>query len=270
MMFLNQKGEAVTPDLAQLMSSAFSQHGVGVFETLRYTRWDVENAEAHYQRMKQSGAVLNLSLAVPLERLLEVSGTLMQKPSGVVKWRLILIGDQSFVCVTVSDMPYTPEHYQKGVCIGVSRCKKCEVSVVNKLKTINYLENRLERESGKQSGFWDVLFTNTHDYVTECTASNVFFIKDGVIYTPDPSCGLLEGTMRRKVIHFLKSKGYAVKEGHYLLSALLEADEVFITNALMGVMPVWGIDCGGGAVRLPKFKSEFMCVLIQTFSIQEI
>lgn len=270
MMFLNHKGEAITPDLKQLMSSAFSQHGVGVFETLRYTSWSIENVEAHYTRLRKGGLVLGMQLSVPLERLIDASNALMENATGVVKWRFIMMGENPLVCVTTSEMPYRREQYDQGVCIGISSCKKCKISIVNTIKSINYLENRLEREAAKANGLWDVIFTNTEGAVTECTASNVFFIKNGTIYTPHHTCGLLEGTMRRQVIDFLVAKGFPVVQGHYDLKTLLNADEVFITNAIMGVMPVWGIAYKGNTIKLPIFKSELMCVLEQTFSIQEV
>ena len=79
---------------------------------------------------------------------------------------------------------------------------------------------------------------NTHDHVAEGCVSNVFWVKDGVVYTPSMHCGILEGTARARVIKKCAEFQIPVQEGVYGLEELLSADELFLTNALMDIMPV--------------------------------
>jgi 4-amino-4-deoxychorismate lyase len=63
-------------------------------------------------------------------------------------------------------------------------------------------------------------------------------VKDGIVYTPSLDCGILEGTARARVIHKGNELQIPVREGAYSFEELFRADEMFLTNALMDVMPV--------------------------------
>jgi branched-subunit amino acid aminotransferase/4-amino-4-deoxychorismate lyase len=85
----------------------------------------------------------------------------------------------------------------------------------------------------------EVLFLDTQNHLSEGATSNIFFIKDGIIYTPTKECGILEGIIRNKLIELIeKNKHLVIKKGFYSLKELLSADEVFLTNSIMGIMPV--------------------------------
>ena len=78
------------------------------------------------------------------------------------------------------------------------------------------------------------IFFNTKDAVAEGAVSNVFCVKNGCIRTPSVSCGLLNGAVR----HYLLSTFPEIEETVLTKEDLLTADEIFLTNSLMGVMPV--------------------------------
>jgi len=82
--------------------------------------------------------------------------------------------------------------------------------------------------------------------VAEGTVSNIFAIKDGVLMTPPVEAGLLPGTVRELIIR-LGDKALGCHEMNLTLSDLAAASELFITNSLMGVMPVVALD--GTAAR---------------------
>ena len=87
-----------------------------------------------------------------------------------------------------------------------------------------------------------MIFLNSKGQLAEGSLSNLFFIKDNVIYTPADDCGLLPGIMRHKVVELLEENTISCQKGHYSLEELLAADEVFVTNSLMEIMPVNRID----------------------------
>jgi len=74
---------------------------------------------------------------------------------------------------------------------------------------------------------------NTLEYVTEGATSNIFVVVGDKIYTPKLSCGLLNGIVRQYII-----SNYGVIESEIDLEFLNNADEIFLTNSLFGVMPV--------------------------------
>jgi len=79
-------------------------------------------------------------------------------------------------------------------------------------------------------------------FVAECTSSNIFFARDGVLYTPSTRVGILDGITRETIIAQAHKMNIQVREGEYTLESLMEAEEVFITNTTMEVMPVRAVD----------------------------
>ena len=82
-------------------------------------------------------------------------------------------------------------------------------------------------------GFKDTLFLNEKGYVTETSCANIFIVKNNKIYTPKISCGLLNGIIRMWVV-----KTFSVIETELTLEDIKNADEIFLTNSLMGIMKV--------------------------------
>ena len=101
------------------------------------------------------------------------------------------------------------------------------------IKSTNYIENIIEKNKAKEDGFKDVLFLNENGYLSETSCANIFIVKNDKIYTPKVSCGLLNGIIRMWVV-----KNFPVIETELTLDDLKNADEVFITNSLMGIMQV--------------------------------
>jgi 4-amino-4-deoxychorismate lyase len=76
----------------------------------------------------------------------------------------------------------------------------------------------------------------------EGTFTNIFFVKNSVIYTPSLECGLLPGIIREKVINLANDLSIEIRINAYSAQDLLKADEIFITNSLMEIMPVSGLE----------------------------
>ena len=92
--------------------------------------------------------------------------------------------------------------------------------------------------AGAQEG----LFCNIWGEVAEGTTSNVFFVIKERIVTPSPDSGLLSGIMRARVIFLAKELGIPVTEGRVLPGEFLRVQEAFLTNSLMGIMPLVSVD----------------------------
>jgi branched-chain amino acid aminotransferase len=75
-------------------------------------------------------------------------------------------------------------------------------------------------------------------YLAECTTSNIFFVKNQRLHTPAVECGILAGITREVIVELAKEQGVDVEEGQYTMEQLLQADECFITNTGLEVMPV--------------------------------
>ena len=83
---------------------------------------------------------------------------------------------------------------------------------------------------------------NSNGKLTEGTISNVFFYRDTILCTPSVDCGILDGITRRMIIELALREDLKVKEGKFTKKDIFSAEEVFLTNTTMEVMPVSKID----------------------------
>ena len=129
-------------------------------------------------------------------------------------------------------------HIDPGYRIKVVKTIRNETSILCAHKTGNYAENYLALKSAESRNYADALFLNSQRNIAETAKCNLFFVKNDVLYTPDLSCGILPGVIREFVIQQAKALGITVKEGKYTLENLSEADEVFVTNSVIGIRRV--------------------------------
>lgn len=90
----------------------------------------------------------------------------------------------------------------------------------------------------KEEGWDDVLLLNEHGCICEATGSNVFVVKGETVYTPALSEGCVDGVMRRHIITRLQHADYTLSETMVTIEQLEQADAVFLTNAIQGIISV--------------------------------
>ena len=139
--------------------------------------------------------------------------------------------------VSNMDNPYTSEDYNRGMTLRVSEVRRNSTSKMTKIKWNGYIENIIEKKEAIKNGYNDALFLNEKGFVTETSCANIFLIKNGVLLTPKIEDGLLGGIIREWIV-----SNFNVIEKSITLDELYHSDEVFITNSLMGVIKVTGIN----------------------------
>lgn len=223
--------------------------GYGLFETLKVTSLGIELPHFHWQRMNQGSQLLGLNIPTYQEWLNQINSFLGQQNCGYpFALRVTLSGGspaqaiQPQLFFNTRQIPYTSDDYERGFRVIFLSTSRSENSILTKIKSTNYLENILAREETFKSQSQEGLWTNTQGYITEGTISNIFFLRKEVLYTPSLDCGCLAGTRRNVVLQLASDLGISVQEGKYRPSLLKEADQIFLTNALMGIMPVSQID----------------------------
>ncbi len=127
---------------------------------------------------------------------------------------------------------YSENDYQKGFKLSYSNILRNETSPLVYHKTINFGDNFLAKKLVDDDSD-EVIFLNTKGEICEGSLSNIFFVKESQIYTPKLCCGLLPGIVRRFLMTHLH-----VKETSIYPKDIYQMDECFITNSLMGIMPV--------------------------------
>lgn len=200
--------------------------GKGVFETILFLEKPIFLKE-HIERLKNGMKELGLE-ELEEEMLLDYISLNFIKNKAVK----ILVTPQNII-ITEREIPYVEEDYIQGSSLKLSKVRRNSTSMLCYIKSTNYIENMIEKNKAKEDGFKDVLFLNENGYLSETSCANIFIVKNDKIYTPKVSCGLLNGIIRMWVI-----ENFPVIEKELRLDDLKNADEVFITNSLMGIMKV--------------------------------
>lgn len=220
-------------------------YGYGLFETVLVRGGRPVFLEAHLKRLDAGCAALEVALPFPLETLGRlVHETIKQNVLADGALRLTLSAGAApgrapgNLVIFTRPLPYGPRDYERGLAAGWSAYRRNERSPLVKLKTLNYLENLLAKKDARNEGWNEALFLNTAGCVAEGTVSNVFMVHNGQVVTPSPDQGLLPGIMRRTVLKTCLDLGLPVAERPVNPDELTRADECFLTNSLMIVMPL--------------------------------
>jgi branched-chain amino acid aminotransferase len=148
------------------------------------------------------------------------------------------------VIIFVKDIPQIPdESYEKGIPVSLVSIKRNSRDALDPaVKTGNYLNNVLARVEAQKMGAVDAIMVNPWGQLTESTTSNLFFVKEGRLLTPEKGCGILSGITREKLIQLAHVNGMALEEGTWPGEELLKAEEIFLSGTVKKVMPVSILD----------------------------
>jgi branched-chain amino acid aminotransferase len=138
-----------------------------------------------------------------------------------------------------SYVPPSEDVYHRGFTAIVSRVHRSTRSPSSGLKSLSSLDILLARQEAATFGVDHAILLNDDGLVSEGSSSNVFHIKGGTLFTPAEHCGILPGITRQVVMRDLApSLGINNQEADVALVDLLEADEAFLTNSMIEVMPL--------------------------------
>jgi branched-chain amino acid aminotransferase len=157
------------------------------------------------------------------------------------------------VVIIVSDIQlYPEEYYRKGIEIITASARRVPPECLDpRIKSLNYLNNILAKIEARQAGCFEAVMLNTSGFVAECTADNIFIVKDEMLLTPAAHQGALEGITRAVVIQAAQLLGIASIETTLAPYDLYNADECFLTGTGAEIVPVVKIDgrvIGNGAL----------------------
>jgi branched-chain amino acid aminotransferase len=140
---------------------------------------------------------------------------------------------------------YTDQQREQGMALSLSSVRRNpELAQSPQIKALSFLNNILAKQEAVRVGADDALMLNMDGHLSECTTSNIFFVKNRQLYTPAVDCGILKGITRDVVMELAHEGGVGVEEGRYAIEQLLHADECFMTNTGIEIMPVSRIgDC---------------------------
>jgi branched-chain amino acid aminotransferase len=252
-------------------------YGDGIYETMRVYDGVVFKLDEHLGRLFRSASLIGLTIPFDTDHLkIAVYETLIantlrnayvrltvSRGRGPVGLDPELCSEPTFVIIAQELKEYPRAFYENGLTVTISETRRNLKEAINpRIKSLNFLNNILAKIEAKKSGAYEALMLNARGKLTEGTISNLFFLKDGIVCAPSLACGILDGITRGTVIELAGREGLNVKEGAFTKTDLYSAEEVFLTNTTMEVMPVSKVDdrqyaVGGMAKLLRKaYKHE--------------
>jgi len=225
----------------------------GIYEVVRWYEGFFYDMESHLERMKRSLRETLIqwpeedSFPVIARELVRLNN--LEKSSALVYLQVTRGSAKrthSFPVPPVSPTVYAfakdfiPENSGKdsGIAIMLKediRWSRCDI------KSIALLPNTLCFQEAVGKGFFECAFVR-NGIITECSHSNIFFVKKGIVYTHPESVYVLSGVTRKNIIRVAKRAGIPVKEEAISEKMLGDVQEIFITNTSGEITPVITVD----------------------------
>lgn len=222
-------------------------YGDGVFRTLAVRAGRALNWRRHYARLSADCATLRLG--VPAEPLLADEVRRVAPGEAVVKivvtrgaggrgYAIAPGAGQARLVMAFPRAAHPPERGERGVAVRRCQLRLAEQPAFAGAKTLNRLENVLARAEWADPDIAEGLLGDARGHVVGGTMSNVFVARGGRVATPDVSrCGVA-GAQRARVLDILGAQGLECAVREVPWEELVAAEEVFLTNSLIGLWPV--------------------------------
>ena len=232
-------------------------YGDGIYETLRAYNGKVFEIEKHTKRLFQSAAKMALRLPLDengfhkaindsvlennlLEAYIRVS---VSRGVGAIGLDPDLCPEPTTVIIAKQFEGYPAEMFEKGLKVAVVNTRRNHPESLDPaIKSTNCLNTIFAKMEAKRAGAYEGILLNHSNMVAEGTVSNIFIVKSGKIITPPLIAGILEGVTRDLVIRLAHEADITLYEELFTEVQLWQADEAFITNTTMEVMPVTRVD----------------------------
>jgi branched-chain amino acid aminotransferase len=138
---------------------------------------------------------------------------------------------------------YPRSWYDEGIALQLVHTMRNPARATNpSIKSGNYLNNVIALMEARRAGALEAAMLNEHGHLTECTTSNLFFVRGGTVYTPSLECGILSGITRSIVLDVARRHGIKLEQGQFPAEQLRTADEAFITSTTKDLVPVKTVD----------------------------
>ena len=212
--------------------------GDGLFETCRFIDKKIINFEAHLARIKIG--LVNLKLNANFQNIETKCYNLIKKNNlqdGIIRISISRgIGSKGYlptnetpnlVIIQTKELPIAPK---------IANLTICDINPPPfKFKSANALQYVLAKIFAHENNFYDAIMLDEKGYICETSSANIFWIKDQIIYTPSDNLNMVRGTIRQALIEL---KDLKIKCGKFKISALKNADEVFVTNSTLLILPI--------------------------------
>ena len=237
LVFLN--GQIVKEEEAKIGISDLSyQFGYGLFETILCKDGIPLFIESHYRRITHSARDIGMSFPIDLSDIKTWIKDVL-KANKLTNARVKIIvskktDDKFNVLIAASHPEPLPSSYSL-LCKKLSRDIN---SVSYRNKTTSRADSFVAYKEAIENGFNDALYVNEKNELVECTRANIYLVIEDKIITPLLESGILSGVTRSNIIELAKKEEIQIEEKNVHSLFLNKAESVFITNAIIGIMPI--------------------------------
>lgn len=213
--------------------------GDGIFETLKIINGIIYDYKAHEDRIKEGLEALKFTAEI---------ADLEKKSYRLIKKNQIKNGILKIsISRGIGSIGYLPTYETKSLIIiqtfeerklpakislGISSYKTPAKSLGKTMNALPYILTKIEAQ---EKNLFDGIILSEENFIAETSSANIFWVKNGKIFTPAKACGILPGTIRKKL---LKISPIKIQEVKAKISDLKKADEIFLTNSAFLVAPV--------------------------------
>jgi len=232
-------------------------YGDGVFEGIRVYEGNVFRLKEHIERLYESAKTVWLDVPMTPDELSRATvETVAANGMRDAYIRLVITRGEGDLGIDPSSCPkatvfiivstislYPEEFYEKGIPLITASTRRIPMECLDpRIKSLNYLNNILAKIEAKRAGVPEAVMLNHYGRVAECTADNIFIVKNGSLKTPRLTEGVLPGVTRASVLELATKQGLGTRETILGLHDLYNANECFLTGTGAEIVPVVTID----------------------------
>ncbi len=232
-------------------------YGDGVFEGIRVYGGTIFRLPQHIERLYHSALCLMLDIPMtPEDMQAAIVETVRRRDLPNQYVRVVIsrgAGDlgldptlcpQPSVIIIADTIALYPErYYTEGLeLVTVATRRMSSDTLDPRIKSLNYLNNIMAKIEAQQAGAVEAVMLNAEGYVAECTADNLFVMREGCLHTPTVAAGALQGVTRDSVLEIARDLGLPTAESFLTRYDLYTADECLMTGTGAEIVPVVRID----------------------------
>ncbi len=232
-------------------------YGDGVFEGIRVYGGRVFLLQEHIDRLYESALAIRLVIPISNPEMVKaVEDTVkannitdgyvrlvVTRGAGALGLDIRKTSNPQVIVIADTITMYPDEMYRTGMkLVTAATIRNHPGALSPRVKSLNYLNNIMAKIEGTDAGTVEALMLNHNGEVAECTGDNIFIIKRGVLKTPPPDAGILEGITRNAVIRLARGAGIPVEECVMTRHDIFTADECFLTGTAAEVIAVTSLD----------------------------
>jgi branched-chain amino acid aminotransferase len=250
--FLNNKLIDIDKACISVSDSGFL-YGAGLFETMLSHSGVVFSLKDHLDRLFFSAHSLSINIPQDKKYITDAIYKLLQTNKLTdARLRLTVTNGpmaeteqqrKPTLLITATEFrPYPPEYYKKGVIVILCPFRQNPGEPVYGHKTTSYFSRMIGLNMAQQKGAAEALWFTVDSRLAEGCISNVFLVKDSALYTPPIETPVLAGVARKTVCEIALKDSITLMEKNLNIDDVLGADEIFLTNVIMQVMPVIAVE----------------------------